>query len=129
MGRFMGIVLAAALLLPGCAGQQTDPQRLGPYVVVFATDDAALDAAGQQVIQQIAAAVRSERPRRVLVTGYGDVEGATGTPLGHRRAGTVIGALAAAGVNEGITHEQFALGIAGETTGIPVHKVVVVLTP
>jgi hypothetical protein len=120
--------LAVVLLLLGCAhGAPTPEDR--PYVIIFGTDDASLNSAGQQLITQIAAAVSSQRPRRVLVTGYGDLEGTPGVPLGHKRAVTVMNALGVAGVNPGIIHEQFAMDSPSAPTGIPVHKVVVTFEP
>jgi len=128
MGRLIGIVLALGLLV-GCAGEQQPEGKAAPrptsFVIFFGTDAASLNAAGQQLIQQIVTAARSERPRRIIVTGYGDLEGTAGAPLGHQRAMTVMQALTAGGIDSGIMHEQFAIGLEAETAGIPVHKVTV----
>ena len=129
MERVIGIVLAMALLV-GCSGQPQQPEaktatRPTPFVIFFGTDDASLNSAAQQLIAEIATASRSQRPRRIIVTGYGDLEGSAGAPLGHQRALTVMQALTAAGVDSAIMHEQFAIGLEAETTGIPVHKVTV----
>jgi len=128
MGRLIGVVLGMALLL-GCAGQQQPEAKTAtrptPFVVFFGTGDASLNSAAQQLVEEVAAAARSQRPRRIIVTGYGDLEGTAGAPLGHQRAVRVMQALTAAGVDGGIMHEQFAIGLEAETTGIPVHKVTV----
>jgi len=131
MGRVIGVVLALALLL-GCTGQQQGPEsnpapRPAPFVIFFGTGDATLSSAAQQLIQQIATASRTQRPRRIIVTGYGDLEGTAGAPLGHQRALKVMDALIAAGV-ESPMHEQFAIGLESETAGIPVHKVTVIFS-
>jgi outer membrane protein OmpA-like peptidoglycan-associated protein len=132
MGRLIGVVLALGLVV-GCAGQQQQPDgKAAPqptsFVIFFGTDAATLDSAGQQLTEAIVAAARSQRPRRIIVTGYGDLEGTAGAPLGHQRAMTVMQALTTGGIDSGIMHEQFAIGLEAETAGIPVHKVTVTLS-
>lgn len=130
MGRLIGVVLAMALLV-GCAGQQQPEAKPAPkptsFVIFFGTGDATLSSAAQQLIEEIATAARSQRPRRIIVTGYGDLEGTAGAPLGHQRAVTVMEALTSAAVDSAI-HEQFAIGLEAETAGIPVHKVTIVFS-
>jgi outer membrane protein OmpA-like peptidoglycan-associated protein len=115
--------LGLTMMLAGCAA--SEPRQ---FVVFFGTDDASLTPAAQQLVAEIAAAARDQHSSKIAVAGYGDGAGAQDAALADRRATTVVRALAAAGVGPSSIEKRPGLA-ADQATGIPVHKVTVILDP
>ena len=116
-------MVALTVALTACAM----PERR-QFVIFFGTDQSNLTPAAQQLVSEIAAAAREQRPTKIAVAGYGDGTTAADAVLGDRRAETVIQALAGAGIESKIIDKRPALS-PEQATGIPVHKATITFNP
>lgn len=122
----MKSILAAAitLALAACA-PMNGPRQMD---VFFMTNEASLTPDGQQVVTEIAKLAREGKPSRIVVEGQADGGAPSDAALADKRAGTVVDALVAAGVDGGrIT--KVAAPAPGGVTGVAAHKVTVQLLP
>ncbi len=119
-----GVLLAVVLtVLAACAAN--GPRQLD---VFFLTNDAKLTPDGQQVVAEIAKEARAGKPSRIVVEGEADGGTPSDAALADKRAGTVIDALVAAGVDAKSITKVAAPAPAG-ITGVAAHKVSVQLLP
>jgi outer membrane protein OmpA-like peptidoglycan-associated protein len=111
------------LALLACA--MPEPRQ---FIVFFGTDDFGLSPAAQQVIAELSAAARDQRPTKIAVAGYGDGSTAHDAVLADQRATAVIRALAGAGIDASVIEKRPPVP-ADQATGIPVHKATVTFNP
>ena len=96
------------------------------FVVFFGTGEDRVTAEAEKVVTEIVAAAKATPGALLAVAGYGDDDQARDKELAARRAGAVVRALTAAGVQP----DRIATKPGApppEATGIPVHKVTVTL--
>ena len=118
--------VACFAVLAACTSQKAAPPPEAPHVA-FATDSYAIDAAGQQVINNVANAVAGQSAARVTLVGRTDAAGspAFNMQLSQKRATAVHDALIATGkiapdkieTSWAAEKEQAAAGGAAETPG------------
>ena len=118
--------VACFAVLAACASQKPAPPPEA-YHVAFATDSYAIDAAGQQVIDNVANAAASQSAARVTIVGRTDAAGspAFNMQLSQKRATAVHDALIATGkiapdkieTSWAAEKEQPAAGGAAEAPG------------
>jgi outer membrane protein OmpA-like peptidoglycan-associated protein len=92
------IAVACFAVLAACAGQKPAPPPEA-YHVAFATDSYAIDAAGQQVIDNVANTAAGQSGARITLIGRTDPAGspAFNMQLSQKRATAVHDALVATG--------------------------------
>jgi len=116
---------AAALLVALAACGLSGPRQLD---VFFHTNEARLTPDGQKVVDEIAKIARETGPSQIVVEGQADGGTPSDAALADKRAGTVVDALVAGGVDaKRIT--KVAAPAPAKITGVAAHKVVVQLLP
>jgi outer membrane protein OmpA-like peptidoglycan-associated protein len=105
-------------ILAACVSQKPAPPPEA-YHVAFATDSYTIDAAGQQVIDNVANAAATQSAARVTLVGRTDAAGspAFNMQLSQKRATAVHDALVATGKVARAEKEQPAAGGATEAPG------------
>jgi len=119
------VVLAAIVMLGGCASHMTRPQN---FTIYFPTDDATLTPDAQKIIAAVAAAHKDMNPSRIAVEGRADGGTTHDADLADQRARIVIKGLVDAGVDGTIIDKQPSAPPTG-TTGVAAHMVRVRFEP
>ena len=121
------VLLMFLVLLGACATTPPPPRQ---FDVFFQVNSAKLTPEGQQIVDQIVAAIRDTQPSSVVVEG--EANGATprDAQLADQRAATVAGALKAAGIDQSKIVQHAALAVPAvpdAATNASTHKVTVQL--
>jgi outer membrane protein OmpA-like peptidoglycan-associated protein len=119
------VVLAALLLVAGCANHMSQPQN---FTIFFPTGDATLTPEAQKLIVTIAAAHHDMNPSRIAVEGRADGGTTHDADLADQRARVVIKGLVDAGVDATIIDKQPSAPPTG-TSGVAAHMVEVRFEP
>jgi outer membrane protein OmpA-like peptidoglycan-associated protein len=119
------LVVAVLLVALAACAPMSGPRQLD---VFFMTNEASLTPDGQKVVTEIAKLAREGKPSRIIVEGQADGGAPSDAALADKRAGAVIDALVAAGVDAGRITKVAAPAPQG-VTGVAAHKVAVQLLP
>lgn len=115
-------LIAFLAALAGCT-QQPSPAPSAPrgFTVFFETDKADLTPTGRSIVNEVAAAVHSHRPSKVVVEGQASGGSPHDAELAGQRADSVVSALIAAGVDDAIIDHHAVL--VGPATTDPIARV------
>ena len=129
------MLMALSIALAACTQQPPpgpEPQPTRVFTVYFDAGSAAITPTGQEIIGNVAEALRRDRPSKIIVEGQAFAGFPGDAELAVKRADTVVDALVKAGVDSSALVRRTALvgpASSDSVTRVSTQKVLVEFLP